>query len=258
MTQNMRIAVAGGTGVVGRHVVRVAKENGHDVEVLSRSSGVDLTTGTGLAGALDGVDVLIDVSSTQTMSAKDSTAFFTTVTRTLLAAEKTAGVRHHVALSIVGIDDAPHMYYAGKVAQEKEVTSGDVPWTILRATQFHEFASQIYGQIKIGPIIVVPKMRSQPIAAREVAARLVQLAEGTPAGRVKDLGGPHTELMSRMVRDYAASIEGTPAHLGGRIVELPIPGAYGKAMRDGTLLTGADADHGTQTFDEWLGTQQAR
>jgi uncharacterized protein YbjT (DUF2867 family) len=248
MTQNMRIAVAGGTGVVGRHVVRVAKENGHDVVVLSRSSGIDLTTGAGLDTAL----VVIDVSSTRTMSAKESTTFFTTVTRNLLAAEKAADVRHHVALSIVGIDDAPHMYYAGKVAQEKDVTSGDVPWTILRATQFHEFASQIYGQIKMGPIVVVPKMRSQPIAAREVAARLVELAEGAPAGRVEDLGGPQTEQMSRMVRDYAASVEGTPAHLGGKIVELPIPGAYGKAMRDGTLLTGADADHGTQTFDEWL------
>ncbi|SNS24511.1 Uncharacterized conserved protein YbjT, contains NAD(P)-binding and DUF2867 domains [Rhodococcoides kyotonense] len=252
MTQNMRIAVAGGTGVVGKHVVEVARERGHEVVVLTRSAGVDLTTGSGLPDALAGVDVVIDVSSKQTMSAKESTTFFTTVTRNLLSAEKTAGVKHHIALSIVGIDSAPHMYYAGKVAQEKAVQDGDVPWTILRATQFHEFATQVYGQIKVGPLVVVPKMRSQPIAAREVAERLVELAEGVPAGRVKDLGGPGEERVAEMVRRYAAAVDGTPAHLGGKIVEVPIPGAYGKAMRDGTLLTGIDADRGTQTFAEWL------
>ncbi|WP_089243041.1 SDR family oxidoreductase [Rhodococcoides kyotonense] len=248
----MRIAVAGGTGVVGKHVVEVARERGHEVVVLTRSAGVDLTTGSGLPDALAGVDVVIDVSSKQTMSAKESTTFFTTVTRNLLSAEKTAGVKHHIALSIVGIDSAPHMYYAGKVAQEKAVQDGDVPWTILRATQFHEFATQVYGQIKVGPLVVVPKMRSQPIAAREVAERLVELAEGVPAGRVKDLGGPGEERVAEMVRRYAAAVDGTPAHLGGKIVEVPIPGAYGKAMRDGTLLTGIDADRGTQTFAEWL------
>src|SRR5690606_28447067 len=102
-------------------------------------------------------------------------------------AEAAAGVGHHVALSIVGVDRAPYGYYAGKALQERLVTEGEVPWTILCATQFHEFAGQIYGQVKLGPIVVVPVMRSQPVAAREVAERLVELATDAPAGRVPDL-----------------------------------------------------------------------
>ncbi|WP_236077460.1 SDR family oxidoreductase [Rhodococcus sp. P1Y] len=243
----MKIAVAGGTGAVGRHVVDVARESGHDVVVLTRSNGVDLVSGSGLADALTGVDAVIDVASKQTMSAKESTQFFTTVTRNLLAAEKAAGVAHHVALSIVGSDQAPYAYYAGKVAQEKAIGVGDIPWTVLRATQFHEFAGQIYGQVKLGPFVVVPKMRSQPIAAREVAERLVDIAEGTPAGLVPDLGGPCEEQMVDMVRDYAATLPGK--HW---VLELPVPGAYGQAMRDGTLVPGPGADHGTQTFRDWL------
>lgn len=244
----LKIAVAGGTGVVGTHVVDVARERGHDVVVLTRSSGVDLLDGAGLTDALAGVGSVIDVTSKQTMSAKESTHFFTTVTRNLLAAEKAAGVGHHVALSIVGSDKAPHGYYAGKVAQEKTIGDGDVPWTVLRATQFHEFAGQIYGQVKFGPLVVVPKMRSQPIAAREVAERLVDLAEGSPNGLVPEFGGPNEELIADMVRAHAASLAEKPL-----IIEVPIPGAYGRAMRDGTLLTGPGADLGTQTFRDWLG-----
>lgn len=242
----LKIAVAGGTGAVGTHVVRVATERGHDVVVLTRSSGVDLVDGAGLARALSGADAVIDVASKQTMSARESTGFFTTVTRNLLAAEMDAGVSHHVALSIVGSDKAPHAYYAGKVAQEKVIEEGTVPWTILRATQFHEFAGQLYGAVGIGRLVVIPKMRSQPIAAREVAERLVELAEGTPAGHVRDLGGPKEERMVDLVRRYAASLPERPW-----IVEVPIPGAYGKAMRDGTLLLGPDADRGKQTYSEW-------
>ncbi len=233
---------------MGAHVVDVARDRGHDVVVLSRSAGVDLVEGSGLAAALAGVDAVIDVASTQTMSAKKSTHFFTTVTHNLLAAEKAAGVQHHVALSIVGSDRAPHAYYAGKVAQEKAIRGGDIPWTILRATQFHEFASQIYGQLKFGPLVVVPKMRSQPVSAREVAERLVDIAEGAPAGHVSDLGGPREENMANMVRAHAARLPGT--HW---VLELPIPGAYGRAMRDGTLVPGPGADRGTQTYTDWLG-----
>jgi uncharacterized protein YbjT (DUF2867 family) len=243
----MRIAVAGGTGAVGHHVVDVLRERGHDAIVLSRSTGVDLVEGVGLARALTGADAVVDVASTQTLSAKKSTAFFRAVTTNLLAAETFAGVGHHVALSIVGIDKAPHGYYAGKVAQETAVRRGHVPWTILRATQFHDFAAQIYGQIEIGPVVVIPKMVSQPIAAREVAERLVELTTGAPAGRVADLGGPRKERMSEMVRAYAHSIGAK-----GRIVEVPMPGAYGKAMRDGSLVTEPGADTGRQTFTQWL------
>jgi len=243
----MKLAVAGGTGTVGVHVVEVARERGHDVVVLSRSAGIDLVSGSGLSDALSGIDAVIDVASTQTISAKESTAFFAAVTSNLLTAETEAGVDHHLALSIVGIDRAPHAYYAGKVEQERIVRAGTVPWTILRATQFHEFAGQIRAQMSFGPVSIIPKMVSQPIAAREVAERLIDLAEQSPAGRVADLGGPREERMAEMVRRGARAIGAR-----GLVLEIPIPGAYGRAMRDGTLVTTTDSDHGRQTFDEWL------
>ena len=136
----MNIAVAGGTGKVGQHVVSVARERGHTVTSLSRGEGVDLVTGRGLDSALDGVDTVIDLASIQTLSAKASVDFFTATTGNLLKAGKAAGIPHYVALSIVGADKAAVGYYAGKMAQEGLVGNGDVPWTILRATQFHEFA----------------------------------------------------------------------------------------------------------------------
>lgn len=243
----MRIAVAGGTGTVGRHVVDVAREHGHDVVVLTRSTGVDLVAGHALDAALAGVDVVIDVASVQTLSSKEARHFFGAVTRNLLAAEDAAGVRHHVALSIVGVDDASYGYYAGKLLQEQLVEAGPVPWTLLRATQFHEFASQISERMKVGPLVMVPAMRSQPVAAREVAERLVDLAEADPAGRVRDLAGPREERMSDLARRWA-----TASGRAGRVVELPVPGGFGRAMRDGTLLPRPGTDLGRQTFDEWL------
>ena len=245
----MKIAVAGGTGSVGRHVVDVGRERGHDVVVLTRSTGVDLVAGAApaLAEALTGVDVVIDVAAKNTASAKASRAFFGTVTRNLLAAEASAGVGHHVALSIVGAVDAPYAYYAGKAVQERLVESAQIPWTMLRATQFHELSSQIFRSAKVGPLVVVPTMQSQPIAAREVAERLVELAEGEPAGRVPDLAGPRVERIAAMARRWAGAA-GEP----GRVVEVPLPGAYGRAMREGALLPPPGSQLGVQTFDEWL------
>ncbi len=178
----MKIAVAGGTGAVGRHVVDVARETGHESVVLTRSTGVDLVAGEGLADALPGVDAVIDVASVQTMSDAASRAFFGAVTRNLLAAETAAGVGHHVALSIVGVDDAPYAYYAGKVLQEQLVEAGPVPWTILRATQFHEFAAQLHARMRFGPIVVVPALQSQPVAARG-GGRAARRARGGGARR---------------------------------------------------------------------------
>lgn len=243
----MRIAVAGGTGRVGSHIVEIARERGHDIVVLTRSRGVDLLTGSGLAAALACADAVIDVVSVDTLDAQKSVAFFETTTRTLLDAEAAASVRHHLALSIVGIDRAPEGYYAGKLAQERMIENGPVPWTILRATQFHEFAAQIYRSATIGPLHVAPRMRTQPIAAREVAARLVALAEAPPAGRVRDLAGPREESLPDMVRGWARA-QGSRAW----IPAVPLPGALGRAQRDGSLLPGPDADLGVQTYAEWL------
>ncbi len=247
----MRIAVAGGTGTVGRHVVDVLTEGGHEPLVLTRSAGFDLVTGEGLA--LDGVDGVIDATSVPTQKGSESEAFFGAVTRNLLAAEQAAGVRHHVVLSIVGIDRAPHGYYAGKVLQERLVEAGQVPWTILRATQFHEFAGQILAQLKLGPVYPVPVMRNEPVAARQVAEYLVDLVVNPAAGRVPDLGGPREEKMVQMARAY---LKHTGA--GGFVLPVPVPGAGGRAMRNGTLVTGPGAGHTTQTFAEWLAQQPSR
>lgn len=239
----MRIVVAGGTGVVGRHVVEVARERGHDVVVLSRSEGIDLAAGAGLADKLAGGDAVVDTSNRASRKRADSEAFFGAVTRNLLAAEEAAGVRHHVLLSIVGIDDVDTGYYAGKRLQERLVSAGEVPWSILRATQFHEFAEQALGFARVGPFSLVPRMTSQPVAAREVAEHLVTLAAGDPVGRSPDLAGPEVRRMVDLARKVAR---------GRRVVPVPLPGAAGRAMRAGKLLPTGPGPRGRITFEEWL------
>lgn len=243
----MKIAVAGGTGRVGHHVVEVVRERGHVPVVLARSTGVDVLTGPGLSDVLTGVDVLIDVLSLFTQNESEARAFFATTTRNLLDAEQAAGVGHHVLLGIIGSNLSDHGYYAGKIAQEMIVHEGRVPWTEVRATQFHEFAAQMYGIARIGPVLLAPQMRTQPVAAREVAERLVELAVGVPQGLVTELAGPREQNLARMVRAYARAT-GRP----GPIIQVPAPGPGGKVMRDGTLLPGAGAQLGKQTFDEWI------
>ena len=247
----MKIAVAGGTGTVGRHVALAARARGHEVVVLSRSEGVDLMTGAGLEPALRGVNAVVDVASISTQSADAATRFFHTVTTNLLQAERRAGVAHHVALSIVGIDGSSYGYYKGKLAQEQALLTSDAPFTLLRATQFHEFAQQMVGQLSFGPVTAVPTMRTQPIAASEVASRLVNLAEGAAQGRVADLAGPREENLARMVRSYLRVI-GRRAF----VIPLRLPGAAFVAMRSGSLLPGPDASLGEQTYDEWVATAQ--
>jgi uncharacterized protein YbjT (DUF2867 family) len=235
----MKIAVAGGTGVVGRHVVDVARERGHDAVVLSRSEGVDLTTGAGLAERLAGVGAVVDVTGVATQKRAAAEAFFGAVTRNL----QDAGAAHVVALSIVGIDDVDTGYYAGKRLQERLLAEGDVPWSVLRATQFHEFAEQALHFVRIGPVSLVPRMRSQTVAAREVAGALVDLAERGPSGRVPDLAGPEVHDMVDLARRVAD---------GRWVVPVRVPGAGGRAMRSGGLLPKGEGPRGTITFDAWL------
>lgn len=243
----MRVAVAGGTGVVGVEVVDRLTELGHEPVVLARSRGTDLTSGAGIEEALTGVHAVVDATSIASSSRTACVEFFTTVTRTLLRGEDAAGVGHHVVLSIVGIDDVPFGYYQGKVAHEQAVMAGSVPWSILRATQFHEFPGQMLERTSVGPVSFVPRMRSQPVAAAEVARALVDLALGEPAGRVADLAGPREEQMVELARRLVR-------HRGERrrVVGVPVPGAAGRAMRDGGLLPTGPGPRGTQTFDDWL------
>lgn len=248
----MKIAVAGGTGTVGAPLVTQLKMAGHEPVVLARTTGVDLMTGHGLEHALDGVEAVVDVTSVGTTSAKAATEFFTTTTRNLLDAEYDAGVRHHVLLSIVGIDVTPFGYYIGKLAQETAVEDGKVPFTIARATQFHEFAGQMVERSSVGPFVVVPRMRSAPIAAREVAAALVRIATGVPQGRVGDLRGPHEESVPTMTRRLLRQ-------RGSRrpVLTVPLPGKAGRAMRSGALIPTDPGTVGTQSYADWLAGQEA-
>jgi uncharacterized protein YbjT (DUF2867 family) len=245
----MRIAVAGGTGVVGRHVAEVARRRGHEVLVLARSEGVDLTTGDALAGRLTGVEAVIDATSIRTQRRATAEAFFGAVTRNLQAAERVAGVGHHVALSIVGIDDVPLGYYHGKRLQEQLVAEGRVPWSILRATQFHEFAEQVLHFARIGPFSLVPRLLSQPVAAVEVAEALVYLVDSGPAGRVADLAGPERLQMVDLARRVSGARD-----VGRRVVPVSVPGKAGRGMRSGALTPTTDGPRGRLTFTEWLAT----
>jgi uncharacterized protein YbjT (DUF2867 family) len=242
----MKTAVAGGTGCVGRFVVGALRANGDEPVVLARSAGVDITTGAGLDDALRGVSTVIDVSNVTTFSRRASVGFFEAATGHLLEAGQRAGVSHHVALSIVGIDRVDNGYYAGKRRQEELVASGGIPASVLRATQFHEFVAQILDRGK-GPVAVVPRMLTQPIAAREVADALVAIAVGPPLGLAPELAGPQPLELT----DLAHRLE--QARSSHRlVVSLPVPGRAGRAMATGGLLPTGPGPRGVQTFGEWL------
>jgi len=243
----MKIAVAGGTGAVGRHVVNAVRAAGHEPVVLSRSTGVDVISGDGLAVALVDVSSVIDVSATSATSTKDSVQFFGTATRNLLAAEHAARIPHHVALSVIGAARVNANYYAGKVVQEELLMAQHDGWSLLRTTQFHEFAAQLVRHGKVGPLQVVPTMRSQPIAAFEVAAELVRIALGEPRGLEPDLAGPQEERMADLVKRYLKATTGPRP-----VLQVPIPGAWGRGMRDGSLLPAAGVRVAGPSFAQWL------
>ena len=239
----MKVAVAGGTGLTGRHVIEALSAAGHEPVVLARSAGVDLVTGAGLDAALAGVDVTIDVSNVTTLKRAEAVGFFDRAGRHLLGAAARAGVRHHVALSIVGIDRVNTGYYQGKLRQEEIVRDGSVPWTLLRATQFHEFAEQILQRVP-GPLAVVPRLTVQPVAVREVAEALVALAAGEPQQAAPDLAGPRVESLPDMARRLIAT--GTVRRRP--VVSLWLPGP----MAHGGLLPVGPGPRGVQTYEQWL------
>ncbi|KJF21035.1 NmrA family protein [Rhodococcus sp. AD45-ID] len=247
----MRIAVLGGTGLMGKLVVAEAEAAGHDVVIAARSTGVDISTGAGLAGALAGVDAVVDVSDHVTNSAKKAVAFFEAAAQNIAAAENAAGVKHHVVLSIVNCDD-PRLkafgYYQGKAAQERAVSASGIPFTILRSAQWFEFGEKTVSLMGFGPLALVPRMRSKPVAAKTVAKALVQAAEKGPSGRAADLAGPEVLEIPEMTRKILR-------RRGTRKLLIPVsmPGA-GKAMRSGALLPGADSISAGPTLDEWLGS----
>ncbi|MEU1414919.1 NAD(P)H-binding protein [Streptomyces sp. NPDC005731] len=242
----MKIAVAGGTGLTGRLVVETLRGRGHAPVVLSRGQGVDLMTGSGLDAALAGADVVVDVSNVTTMKKSVAVNFFDTAGTHLIGAAERAGVQHFVTLSIVGVDRVKNPYYTGKLRQEQIVRAGAVPWTILRATQFHDFVGQLMSGMP-GPIAIVPKGRVQPVAVGEVAEALAYLAVRAPQKMAPELAGPREELLVDMARRLIAA--------GGArrrpVVPVHIPGG----MTGGGLLPTGPGLRGTVTFDDWLKEQ---
>lgn len=244
----MRIAVAGATGNIGARTVSALERDGHDVVPISRSLGVDLLTGDGLDAALGGVDAVVDAVSSPPVDPDETRRYFATATSNLLAAEERAGVRHHVLLSIVGIDrmDGGTAHYAGKREQERLVEAGRVPWTIVPATQFHDFAAMAASWTERDAAAIIAPLLVQPIAPDDIAAMLAEVATGAPQGRHVDVAGPEPQDLVDMARRTHAVL--------GRDVRL-IPswsGPLGLEMAGNVLLPAENARIAATTFDQWL------
>ncbi|MEU4445966.1 NAD(P)H-binding protein [Actinosynnema sp. NPDC050801] len=243
----MRIAVAGATGNIGSLTAATLERGGHEVVRISRSLGVDLSTGEGLAEALTGVDAVVDAVNAPSADRAETVRLFGGMTRNLLDAEARAGVRHHVLLSIVGIADIEgNVHYAGKREQERLVAASPVPWTIVPATQFHDFAEMVADWTERDGVAAIAPLLVQPIAPQDVADILAEVAVGEPRGRHADVAGPETQdLVDMARRTYQAR---------GRDVRL-VPtwsGVFGLEMAGNALLPGEGARIAPTTFDEWL------
>ncbi|SNY71627.1 SDR family oxidoreductase [Paractinoplanes atraurantiacus] len=241
--KTLRIAVAGGTGLAGRQVVEAIRTRGHSPVVLSRAAGVDLLTGAGLDDALTGADVVVDVSNVLTQRKAVAVDFFEKAGTHLTAAATRAGVRHLLSLSIVGVDRVKNGYYTGKLRQEEIVRTSGLPWTILRATQFHEFAGQLLSAVP-GPLALVPTGKVQPIAVREVGEHLAALALEPPQAMAPELAGPRLETLVDMARRLMAA--------GGARRRPVLPVYFPGGMSAGGLLPTSDGPRGTQTYTDWL------
>ncbi|MEV6969470.1 NmrA family NAD(P)-binding protein [Hamadaea sp. NPDC051192] len=248
----MKIAVVGGTGLTGREVVRAVEAQGHQPVVIARSLGVDIITGDGLDAALRGVSAIIDVSNAPAEDAEAARQFFGTATGTLLAAATRAGVGHHVVLSIVGIDRvAGNPHYAGKLRQEEVALAGPVPATVVRATQFHDFAAMVVGWSASDGVAPIAPLLVQPIAVADVADALVAVALDTPVGGIVEVAGPKPEDLVDMARRTLG--------VRGQTVELAPSwqGRFTVEMAGEVLLPGPDARIAPTTFEQWLANDPA-
>lgn len=249
----MRIAVVGGTGLAGRHVVDAVRALGHHPVVIARSTGFDVLAGTGLSleEAFRDVDAVIDTTNTPETDGEAAQDFFGTVTENLLAAEERAGVACHVVLSIIGIDRVQsNGHYASKRRQEQLVADGPVPFTIQRTSQFFEFADMVVGWTRHDGAAVVPPLLIQPVALTDVARVLARAAASRPLSRVPDLAGPEPQdLVDMARRSLAAHGESL------RLVPSWRDGPFGTDMAGDVLLPGPDARLAPTVFDSWLAEQ---
>ena len=201
----MKVVVIGGSGILGSKVVQKLKDDGHDAIPASPRTGVNTLTGEGLGDVLTGADVVVDVSNSPSFDDDPAMEFFTKSTTNLVAASKSAGVGHYVAVSIVGSDELPESgYLRAKVAQEKLIEEAAVPYSIVRATQFAEFADAITASLTIGDEVRVPDALIQPIAAQDLAAEVARVAEGQPLGGIENIGGPEKISFEQLAHDALA------------------------------------------------------
>ncbi|MEU4366725.1 SDR family oxidoreductase [Micromonospora chersina] len=248
----MRVAVAGASGNIGSLTVAALRRHGHEPVPMSRSQGIDLVAGTGLDAALAGVDAVIDAISAPAADREATEAYFGAATRNLLRAEQDAGVRHHVLLSIVEVHRiAGTAHYSGKREQERLVSAGDVPWTIVPFTQFFDFGATVATWTESDGTAYLAPLLIQPIAPADVAEVLVEVAAGPPQGRHRDVAGPDRHDLVDMARR-------THQALGRELKLVPTWEAIlGPDMAGNVLLPGPDARIAPTTFDDWLAEQKA-
>lgn len=250
----MKVAVVGGTGVLGKPLVAELAAGGDEVLALSRNPerslpagashrSVDLTTGEGLDEALAGVEVVVDASNS---SPRKAAPVLVEGTKRLLRAGADAGIRHHICISIVGCDRVPMPYYEVKVEQEEAIAAGEVPWSLLRATQFHTLVAWFFSQAARWRVLPTGKARLQPIDPAVVAQRLADAAHADPAGRLPDVAGPEIQTLAELAGTWRAAN-------GGRLLPLRIPtvGKIGRPIGEGALCDPGVAAGGP-TFERWL------
>jgi uncharacterized protein YbjT (DUF2867 family) len=244
----MKITVIGATGLIGSKVVALLTEAGHTVVAASRPSGVDVLTGEGLADALAGADVLVDVVNSPSFEDDPVMEFFVTSTTNLVNAAAAAGVGHYVALSIVGADGLLESgYLRAKVAQETILRDSGLPYTIVRATQFHEFAEAITDSLRVGDEVRAPDALIQPIASDEVAAEVARAAVASARNSHVDIGGPDKIPFAELARAVMrARGEDRP------VVVTPEATYFGTQVDDTSLVTGDDAVIAKVRFADWL------
>lgn len=244
----MKIVVIGGTGLIGSKVVKLLRERGHEAVSASPSSGVNTLTGEGLAAAFEGAGVVVDVANSPSFEDKAVLEFFETAGRNIAAAESAAGVKHHVALSVVGTERLQSSgYFRAKLVQENLIKDSGIPHTIVRATQFFEFLGAIAQGATDGQTVRLSPALFQPIASADVALAVAAAAEAVPANGLVEVGGPEKAGLTSIVRRYLAGI-GDPRE----VVEDPAASYFGVELDDRSLTPEAEAHLGAIYLEEWL------
>lgn len=244
----MKITVVGATGLIGAQVVELLGAAGHDVDAASRSSGVDAVSGDGVGAAFEGADVVVDVLNSPTLEPGPALEFFTASATTLLAEATKAGVRHYVVLSIVGVGSIEaDGYLHGKHLQEQLVADSGVPYTIVRATQFHEFTGGIADSLMLDGEVRAPDALIQPVAAAEVAGVVARVATEAPRNAVLNFGGPEKMSFAELARTVlAAQGKDLP------VIVDPQATYFGVPLAHNSLVTDDGAELGTTRLSEWL------